>query len=65
MGQKNYNFNVERQITSGAGNGYGDIDRDIRVGSMTKDQVKTALDSKVPFFNKAVKQANDTLAKMK
>lgn len=65
MSQKNYNFNVERQITKAAGNEHGDIDKMIRTGQMTQDQVKTKLDSVTPFFNKAVKQANDTLKKFK
>lgn len=63
MSQKNFNFNVDRRITDNAGNQLGDIPALIRTGEMTADQVNSKLDSLSPFFDKAVKQANDTLAK--
>ncbi len=63
MSQKNYNYNVDRLITKAAGIEFGDIDKMVRTGEMTAAQVETKLDSVSPFFNKAVKQANDTLAK--
>lgn len=65
MSQKNFNFNVDRRITDAAGNQNGGIHTMIRTGEMTQAQVKTKLDSLSPFFDKAVKQANDTLAKFK
>lgn len=65
MSQKNYNFNVDRRITDAAGNQNGGIHTMVRTGEMTVDQVKSKLDSVSPFFDKAVKQANDTLAKFK
>ena len=65
MSQKNYNFNVDRRITAVAGNSLGDINKMIRTGEMTSAQVKTKLDSVSPFFDKAVKQANETLDKFK
>ena len=65
MSQTNYNFNVDRRITDAAGKQNGGIHTMVRTGEMTEAQVKTQLDALVPFFNKAVKQANDTLAKFK
>lgn len=65
MSQKNYNFNVDRRITAAAGDQLGDIPAMIRKGELTEAQVKTKLDALTPFFNKAAKQANDTLAKFK
>ena len=63
MGQKNYNFNVDRRITGDAGSHLGGIHTMIRTGEMSSAQVKAKLDSVSPFFDKAVKQANDILAK--
>ena len=65
MSQKNYNFNVDRRITAAAGDQLGDIPAMIRKGELTEAQIKTKLDALTPFFNKAAKQANDTLAKFK
>ena len=64
MNQNRYNYNVDRLITKAAGNELGDIPAMIRTGKMTADQVVTKLDSISPFFNNAVNQANDTLAKL-
>ncbi|MBR5923458.1 MAG: extracellular solute-binding protein [Clostridia bacterium] len=65
MSQKNYNFNVDRRITDAAGTQNGGLHTMIRTGEITQASVKSKLDSLSPFFDKAAKQANETLAKFK